>query len=746
MRIQETQLGTSTDSQGKFVIVHIPSGVYNIKISMIGYEPKFLNNVVINPKKTTWRVIELTPTILEMEGITVTASYFQQAKDAVLSNRSVDFEEIRMDPGSAEDIQRVMQTLPSVVSGSDQENEIIVRGGMPGENLFVMDHIEIPNPNHFAYQGLGGGPINMINTYFVRRVDFYAGAFPARYGDKASSAMDIILRDGDRKHVTGHGYMGMAGAGLIVEGPIAKGRGAYLLSARKSFLDLIISSIGLTAVPHYYSLQGRLVYDLNPSHQLIWNGIYGHDAITIEGEKKSEGYDRGAENVRSIGYQYATGITLRTLYGNLGFSRVTLSQVSNHWDQNVWNDLGKQYYQNLSTETEQTFRADWIYQFNKRFELSFGGHVKSIPFDLDIWVDRDTLRIYQPGTNIVLADSLIYPEFNEKNRQTTFKAAGFSQIKWNPFPRFTLNTGLRIDYFRYTRKAVFDPRIGFSYRINEKTDLNLAFGQYSQSPAYVQVTAHPMNRNLGYKRTRQVVLGMAKLFGEDFRGTFEMFYKEYSGVPISLSDLSVNPFDASEGRLVNCGKGFSKGFEFFLQKKLIQKYHFIVSYSYSIARGRDPRNNAFFDWDYDYRHNFALIGGARYEFQDMPWFQRFRKTLFYRMFGWFLPFADQMDIGVRWRYLGGRPYTELTYLPRYRRWIVLPHTPLNAVRYPCYHRLDFRIDRRYMFNGWNMVTYFDIMNLYGRDNIWIYQYNSDGTRENIYQFQTFPVGGITIEF
>lgn len=157
MRIQETQLGTSTDSQRKFVIVHIPSGVYNIKISMIGYEPKFLNNVVINPKKTTWRVIELNPTVLEMEGITVTAGYFQQAKDAVLSNRSVDFEEIRMDPGSAEDIQRVMQTLPSVVSGSDQENEIIVRGGMPGENLFVMDHIEIPNPNHFAYQGLGGG-------------------------------------------------------------------------------------------------------------------------------------------------------------------------------------------------------------------------------------------------------------------------------------------------------------------------------------------------------------------------------------------------------------------------------------------------------------------------------------------------------------------------------------------------------------------------------------------------------------
>ncbi len=88
--IQGTQLGISTDTQGKFVIGHIPPGVYNIKISMMGYESRFLNNVVINPGKTTWRTIELKPTVLEMEGVTITASYFQKAKDAVISNRSVD--------------------------------------------------------------------------------------------------------------------------------------------------------------------------------------------------------------------------------------------------------------------------------------------------------------------------------------------------------------------------------------------------------------------------------------------------------------------------------------------------------------------------------------------------------------------------------------------------------------------------------------------------------------------------------
>ena len=195
--IEGTGIGTAADTAGNYNIQRVPPGIYNMKFMMMGYEYRIVNNVVVNPNRTTWQKIELKPSLVEGESITVTAGYFHQARDGVVSNRSMDYEEIRIDPGSAEDIQRVVQALPAVVSAADQDNEIIVRGGMPGENLFIMDHIEIPNPNHFAYQGAGGGPINMINAQFVRRVDFYAGAFPARYGDKASSVMDISLREGN---------------------------------------------------------------------------------------------------------------------------------------------------------------------------------------------------------------------------------------------------------------------------------------------------------------------------------------------------------------------------------------------------------------------------------------------------------------------------------------------------------------------------------------------------------------------
>ena len=142
-------------------------------------------------------------------------------------------------------------SLPAVVTDTDQNNEIIVRGGGPGENLFVMDHLDIPNPNHFGFVGKGGGPVNLINTEFVERIDFYAGGFPSIYGDKQSSVMNMSLRDGNFKNTDYDLEMSMAGLGFLIEGPIIKNKVSFISSYRKSFIDNLIESAGLTSVPKY---------------------------------------------------------------------------------------------------------------------------------------------------------------------------------------------------------------------------------------------------------------------------------------------------------------------------------------------------------------------------------------------------------------------------------------------------------------------------------------------------------------
>ncbi|UCH09333.1 MAG: TonB-dependent receptor, partial [Fidelibacterota bacterium] len=197
--LEGIDVGAASDRQGVFILRHIPVGSYTVRVEVIGYRSQSRANVHVLPQRETVVNFGLEMQPVRGEAVVVTGRFFDRARDAVASARSVDIEEIRSDPAGAYDIQRMMEALPAVVLGSDQHNEIIVRGGGMGENLFVMDHLEIPNPNHFGEPGGSGGAINVINTDFIERIDFYAGAFPARYGERLSSVMDISLREGDRQ-------------------------------------------------------------------------------------------------------------------------------------------------------------------------------------------------------------------------------------------------------------------------------------------------------------------------------------------------------------------------------------------------------------------------------------------------------------------------------------------------------------------------------------------------------------------
>ncbi len=740
--------GAASDQNGHFLIEALPPGSYNVKFMFIGYLTALKSNVIIAPQRMTEMVVEMEEDILESDVIEATASYFDKPKEAVVSTRSMDFEEIRRSPGALVDIQRVVQVLPAVVSGTDQNNEIIIRGGIPGENLFLMDNIEIPNPNHFGEQGTGGGPINMLNTYMVRKVDFYAGAFAAKYGDKASSVMDIILRDGTNVKFRGEGYIGMAGAGLLLEGPITEFNGTYAISARKSFLDLIISSIGLSAVPKYYNLQGKMTLDINPKNRIYINTIYGNDQITIENEGTG-GYSRGAENVNYTGDQYAIGATLRTFWSNNMYSNTTVSDVHNNWDIDVYRtETQKTYLWNKSKESETTLKTDFVFQLDKQVELNWGGSYKFINFNHDIWAEADTIFWFS-GPEDVQPDSIfrVYPPFANKNNIHSYKTALYAQISYDLLKKFRLTAGLRYDYFKYNNFNSLSPRLGFTYMVSPKTNINVAYGIHNQAPAYVQLTANQKNTTLASKYTDQIVIGIEKLFREDIKVSLEAYYKKYHKVPVTRSSTTPNPLDNYEGEMLNLGSGFARGIEFFFQKKLIKNFSAIVSYAYSVSKAKDLRYNVDYNWDYDFRNVFTFIGGYKFELRNTLWYPKIKTKWWYYATLW-LPFmpSDEVEVSTKFRYLGGRPYTSPTYYPQYQRWFVEEQQQINPVRYPAYHRLDLRIDRRIHMESLNMVFYLDFMNIYNRHNIWEYQHNDDGTTEDILQFEVFPVYGFSIEF
>lgn len=176
--ILDHRLDTVTGDDGGFTMSGVPAGLHRLEIVLIGYESAILQDVVVRPNRVTPLAVELEEAAPSVrEAVDVTADYFSAVEEETVSTVSVSYEEIRRSPGSAGDVSRLMQVLPSVGMVTDQRNDLIVRGGSPAENLTVVDNIEISNINHFPTQGASGGVIGLLNTDLIADVRFSAGGF-----------------------------------------------------------------------------------------------------------------------------------------------------------------------------------------------------------------------------------------------------------------------------------------------------------------------------------------------------------------------------------------------------------------------------------------------------------------------------------------------------------------------------------------------------------------------------------------
>jgi hypothetical protein len=212
---------------------------------------------------------------------------------------------------------------------------------------------------------------------------------------------------------------------------------------------------------------------------------------------------------------------------------------------------------------------------------------------------------------------------------------------------------------------------------------------------------------------------------------------------IPESWTTTDPYDWSNIYVAE-GESQARGLEFFLQKKFSNNWHGTISYSLSESKFVNPMDTTrMLPSDYDYQHVFTALGTYKIEFRKFGWYQNLP--------GWFkhtigaILFSDEADIGVRFRYMGGRPYTPAEWNPVTRYW-EYTNELLNSARYPDYHRLDIRWDHKFVFKNWSLSWYLEVENVYNRKNVWFYIYENDGTIETINQFKIFPVGGLVIEF
>ncbi|MBI4722872.1 MAG: TonB-dependent receptor [Candidatus Stahlbacteria bacterium] len=473
--VLDTKLGAATDTFGNFIIPNVPVGTYRLEATMLGYTSIVKTDVVVSTGRATFVEVNLNEAPIVLKGITVKAKYFAKDVSAPTSKHNLSREEIRRSPGSASDVSRMIQNLPGVNFVSDARNDLVVRGGSPAENLNLYDGIEIPNTNHFGTQGATGGPITMVQSEFIRDIDFYTGAFSAKYGNKLSSVLDIHLRNGTRDEFLGTFDLSMSGAGLIVEGPLF--RGSYLLSARKSYLELIKEQIGFSALPIYADAQCKVVQKLSDKHSLSILGIGGIDHIEFAPGEEEEHGNGGVEVDQT---HYALGTKLTSLWSKDLFSTLIVSRGYDLYDVYVKDTLDTRLYDNESNESENTLRTDVIFK-----NISLGVYLKQVALGH---------KIYHKGDER-------FPDIDMDFSDTPYKAGAYLQPEFK-FGNISGAVGVHYHYFDYTEISSFSPRTSLSFVLIPNLSLNAGWGIFYQNPSYVWLTVFPENKELKDMVTR----------------------------------------------------------------------------------------------------------------------------------------------------------------------------------------------------------------------------------------------------
>lgn len=549
-----------------------------------------------------------------------------------------------------------------------------------------------------------------------------------------------------------------------------------------------LSSLSLTAVPKYWDMQSKVVYDLSSSQKLMFNAIYGDSRIDIEGDPKEEDSQRkgvidssSVQNVYPVTKQYAAGMTLRSLWGKEGYSLVTVYasgtrtdvKARENFDRRVRGSQGevldyqvlnsRDVFSNVATEAFLGLKTDLVYRLHPQHELSAGLQLRtSQQWKNDVFVAGDTSRFDLNHDGTFETGPIVVPpyDFHQKLK------AGYANMyyvyasdKYVITPQLNLTFGGRYDHFTYSGQGVFSPRASISYElVPQLTTLTFATGVYYQSqpfPYYSDRREIGYNRTLEDMRALHYVLGFQHIFGPGLKMSIETYYKKYDRVAVSTDFISSAIDTFWSDHMLTIGDRYSYGLELFLEQKQVEDFYGTVSLSLSRTREKDPRFPPKVDTypsDYDYPVIVTLIGGrivkgVRDWLNDAPFYLKYPSYI--------LPLSNEMEISFKYRFQTGRPYTPQQYVlwkqnreggVKWSRGAWMDTGDYNGSRYPDYNRLDLQWISRFYFNTWNINAYVAVQNVLNTKNVFYEEYRSDGTKQTVYQFAFFPVVGVEVEF
>ncbi|WP_460612541.1 TonB-dependent receptor [Hymenobacter seoulensis] len=730
--LEGTELGTSSDAEGRYRLANIPTGSYNVRASFVGYEPLLRANVVITSGNASIINLELNSSSQQLSEVQVVGSRAIRVATAEtpLSVQRINTEEIKSNPGGNFDISKVIQTLPGVGGGgtggtSGFRNDIIIRGGAPNENVYYLDGIEVPVINHFQTQGSSGGPTGILNVSFIEDVTLSSSAFEARYDNALSSVLQFRQRDGNPDRVQGNVRLSGTEVAATLEGPLAKNT-TFLASARRSYLQFLFKAIDLPIRPNYWDFQYKVTTKLSPKTTITSLGLGAIDHFELAVPRKtSPDKEYTLRSTPTIDqWNYTVGLALRQLlengYLNVALSRTQLDNKLDQFEDRTTTDESRRVLLTRSGETENKLRVD-VNKAIGRWQYAYGVVGQYVQYDSRFF-NRVRNEVRDAQGNLV--SPRVDVRFQTAIDFARFGAFGQVTRTLLPDDRLTLSAGLRTDGNSFTEDGgnllrTLSPRVSASYALAQRWNLNASVGRYYKIPpstilGFRDEAGNPVNKGSRYIRSDHYVAGLEFLPTAATRFTLEGFYKKYSHYPISVRDgISLANLGGDFAALGNeavssTGKGRAFGAELFFQQKLTKKIFAVTSLT-------------------AFRSEFS---GATGQYRPSAWDSRFlASALLGRKFnkGW--------EMGFKYRFAGGSPYTpfdleasQASYLAVGRG--VLDYSQLNTVRLGSFQQFDFRLDKKFNWRRTSIDLFLDVQNAFLLKNPSLPSYTFQRTDDN----------------
>lgn len=703
-----TNIGSVSDLDGNFLFTGIAPGYYKLAATSVGFENVITEELQVTNAKTTFLDIAMKEKPLQLAQIEVKSSPFKKVEESPVSLKTIGIAEIERSPGANRDISKVIQSLPGVASGLSYRNDLIVRGGGPSENRFLLDGIEIPNLNHFGTQGASGGSVGIINSDFLREVDLYTGAFPASRGNALSSVLDMRLIDGNPDKMVYRATLGASEMAVSASGPLSE-KTTMLFSARRSYLQFLFSAIGLPFLPTFndYTIKVKTRFDLKNELTILSIGSLDKSVLNTGIENPTEEQQYILSYLPSYDqWTYAIGAVYRhyrkNSYDTWVLSRNMLNNKSQKFENNDENANPVLKYE--SEEIENKLRYENTTRLNG-YKILAGAGVEYVKY-----LNNTFQKVFIPTITDTLT-SLNYDSFLDFFRYNAFGQVSKSYLE----NRLTLSAGVRMDGNSYSTEMSnllkqFSPRVSASYGLTEKLFLNANAGRFFQLPSYTTLgyrdkTGKLVNKdnNIQYIRADHLVAGLEYRRSDNSRISLEGFMKFYDNYPYSVKDsVSLASKGADYGvygdeAVVSTSKGRAFGAELYYRDRFMDKLSVILSYTF-VRSEFDDKMGDLIPSAWDNRHILNISAAA-----DL---------------------GKNWNVGAKWRFVGGAPYTpyDFSRSSLIEAWDARgqgypDYNLYNTERLSNFHQLDLRIDKEYFFKKWSLNVYFDGQNAYNFKSI-----------------------------